>query len=363
MATTLEDRIETPLAGPAVDPGTPAGLPKRGVQMKAIVNTRYGPPDVLQLAEVERPAPKEHEVLIKVEAASANPLDIARVRGTPFLLRVFLRIFLPRFSDGVLRPKSRLGADVAGRVEAVGAGVTQFQPGDEVFGDIGAGAFAEYACAPETRLALKPAHISFEAAAAAPVTGFTALQGLRDKGHIQAGQNVLINGASGGVGTMAVQMAKSFGAEVTAVCSTRNLDLVRSIGADHVVDYTQQDFAKTGQRYDLIFDAAANHSASAYERALSGGGTCVVAGFSNLAQMPPMLLLGPRVSKASGKKIGFMGIAKPNPDDLMVIQEMLETGKVLPVIDRTYPLSQVPEAIRYLEGKHARGKIVISIGR
>jgi NADPH:quinone reductase-like Zn-dependent oxidoreductase len=321
--------------------------------MKAIVYTKYGPPEVLQLKEVEKPIPKDNEVLVKVHAASANPLDWHRMRGAPFLVRL---------EDGLRKPKNpMLGADIAGRVEAVGRNVTQFQPGDEVFGAISAGGFAEYACAPENALALKPANISFEAAAAVPVVAFTALQGLRDKGQIQSGQKVLINGASGGVGTFAVQIAKSYGAEVTGVCSTRNLDMVRSIGADRVIDYTQEDFTRNGQRYDLIYDAVGNRSVSDYKRALRPQGTCVIAGFSTLSRLFEHMVLGPLMSMTGSKKIGLMGMAKPNKKDLVSIAELLEAGKVVPVIDRHYTLSEVAEAIRYLEKGHARGKVVITV--
>ena len=248
--------------------------------MKAIVYTKYGSPDVLQLKEVEKPTPKDNEVLVKVHAASANPADWHLMRAEPFLARL---------ENGLLKPKNtKLGADIAGRVEAVGRNVTQFQVGDEVFGGMPLnelGGFAEYVCAPEELLALKPAKLTFEQAAAVPLAAFTALQGLRDKGQIQPGQKVLINGASGGVGTFAVQIAKSFGTEVTGVCSTRNLDMVRSIGADHVIDYTQEDFTKNGQRYDLIFDAVGNRSVSDYKRALSPNGICAVAGFTTLSRL------------------------------------------------------------------------------
>ncbi len=328
--------------------------------MKAIVCPKYGPPEVLQLKEVAKPLPKDDEVLVRVQAASANTLDRARMRGSPFLFRLFVRLFLVRFSDGLLKPKTMLGADIAGRVEAVGTNVTQFQPGDEVFGDISAGGFAEYVCATENQLALKPADISFEAAAAIPVVAFTALQGLRDEGRIQPGQNVLINGASGGVGSFAVQIAKSFGAEVTAVCSTRNLDMARSIGADHVVDYTREDFTLNGKRYDLILAANGYHSILDYKRALSPKGIYVSTGGS-MAQIFQALLVGPWVSRTGSKKIGFMGIAKPNKNDLVFIKELLEASKVVPVIDRRYPLSETAEAIRYLERGHARGKVVITV--
>ena len=323
--------------------------------MKAIITTKYGSPDVLQLKEVEKPAPNDDQVLVHVQAASVNILDLANLGGT---LPVRL------VSGGLREPKYKiLGADIAGRVEAIGRNARQFQPGDEVFGDISAGGFAEYVCVPENKLALKPANISFEAAAATPVTAFTALQGLRDKGQVQPGQKVLINGASGGVGTFAVQIAKSFGAEVTAVCSTRNLDTARSIGADHVIDYTQEDFTQDGQRYDLIFDSAASHPVSDYQRILSPNGICVIAGFSKptLSRLFQAMFVGPWVSRNRSQKIGFMGIAKPNQKDLVIIKELLEAGKVVPVIDRSYPLSEVPEALRYLEVGHVKGKVIITV--
>jgi NADPH:quinone reductase-like Zn-dependent oxidoreductase len=282
--------------------------------------------------------------------------------------RCFMRAspFLARLEFGLRKPKiSRLGADVAGRVEAIGRNVTQFQVGDDVFGDIFAGSltgsFAEYVSANEELLALKPANSSFEAAAAVPLAAITALQGLRDKGQIKLGQKVLINGASGGVGTFAVQIAKSFGTEVTGVCSMRNLDMVRSIGADHVIDYTKEDFTNNGQKYDLIFDAVGNRSVSDITRALSPNGICAVAGFTTLSRLFQVILLGAWVSKTGSKKIGLMETAKPNKKDLVFIKELLETGKVVPVIDRTYPLSEVPDAIRYLEEGHARGKVVITL--
>ena len=317
--------------------------------MKAIVYTEYGSPEVLHLKEVEKPAPRDNEVLVKIHASSANPADWHLMRAEPFLAR---------FENGLLKPKNtKLGADVAGHVEEVGTNVTQFHAGDEVFGSMPLnelGGFAEYVCANEDALALKPARLTFEQAAAVPLAAFTALQGLRDKGQIQPGQKVLINGASGGVGTFAVQIAKSYGTEVTGVCSTRNLDLVRSIGADHVIDYTKEDFTQNGQRYDLIFDAVGNRSVSDYRRALSPNGICAVAGFTSLSRLFQVMFLG-------GKKIGLMETAKANKKDLLFIRELLESGKVVPVIDRAYPLSEVPEAIRYLEGGHARGKVVITV--
>ena len=330
--------------------------------MKAILYTKYGSPDVLQLKEVEKPTPKDDEVLIKVHAASVNAGDWHLLRGDPFLVR---------FDSGLLKPKyTILGADVAGRVCAVGRNVKQFQPGDEVFGDISAcgyGAFAEYVSVPEDALVLKPARLTFEQAAAVPAAAVTALQGLRDKGQIQPGQKVLINGASGGVGTFAVQIAKSFGAEVTGVCSTRKVEMVRSIGADHVIDYTQEDFTQSmsrgtrdGQRYDLILAVGGYRSISEYKRALSPKGIYVMIGGSSVAPFLQAMLLGPWMSRKGGQKMGAM-IVKPNQKDLNRMKELLEAGKVVPVIDRRYPLSEVPEAIRYLEEGRAKGKVVITL--
>lgn len=317
--------------------------------MKAIIYTRYGSPDVLQFTEIEKPAPKANEVLVKVYAAAVNPLDWHLMRGAPFLARL---------EGGLFKPKeTRLGADLAGRVEAVGAGVTQFKPGDEVFGNMfghGLGAFAEYCCVPEDALVLKPAQVSFENAAAVPVAALTALQGLRNKGQIQAGQKVLINGASGGVGTFAVQIAKAWGAEVTGVCSTRNMEMVRTIGADHVIDYTKEDFTKNGQQYDLIFCAVGNRSIADYKRALKPEGICAIAGFTTLPLLFQHMTLG-------GKRVGLMQTVKTNQKDLVFMKELLEVGKVVPVIDRCYPLAETAEAIRYLETGRARGKVVITV--
>src|SRR6266705_3117435 len=318
--------------------------------MKAILLTQYGSPDVLQFKEVEKPVPRDGEILVKIHAASANPLDWHLMRGAPFLARL---------AGGLRKPKDpRLGADFAGRVEAVGNNVTQFQPGDEVFG-AWTGSFAEYASVPENALALKPTRLTFEEAATVPVSAATALQGLRDKGHIQPGQKVLINGASGGVGTFAVQIAKSFGTEVTAVCSTRNVDMLRSIGADQVIDYTQEDFTQNGQRYDLILAANGYHPISAYQRALSPQGIYVMTG-GPMAQMFQAMLLGPWLSRNGSQKMGNL-LAKPNQKDLVFVKELLEAGKVVPVIDRRYTLREVPEAIRYLEEGHAKGKVVITV--
>jgi len=322
--------------------------------MKAIVYHEYGSPDVLKLEEVEKPTPRDDEVLIKVYAASVNAADWHLLRGNPFLLRLF---------SGLLQPKQKiLGADVAGRVEAVGRNVKQFQPGDEVFGDLsecGRGGFAEYVCARENALVLKPVNLTFEEAAAAPLAGVTALQGLREKGQIKPGQQVLIQGASGGVGTFAVQIAKAFGSEVTAVCSTRNVDMVRSIGANHVIDYTQEDFTTNGWQYDLILAANGYHPISAYKRALRPEGTYVMTGGSE-AQMYQAMILGPWISMTGSKKMGNL-LERPNQRDLVFLKELLEGGKVVPVIDRRYPLSEVAEAIRYLEEGHAKGKVVITV--
>ncbi len=324
--------------------------------MKAIVYQKYGSPDVLELEEVQKPTAKDDEVLIEGQAASVNPLDWHFLRGTPLFARLV---------TGLLKPKNKiLGADIAGRVEAVGRNVTQFQPGDEVIGaafESGLGAFAEYVCVAENTMMLKPASMTFEEAATVPVAAFTALQGLRDKGRIKPGQKVLINGASGGVGTFAVQIGKSFGTEVTGVCSTRNLDMVRSIGADQVIDYTQEDFTQNGKHYDLIIDAVGNRSVSDLKRALSPKGTCVIIGFSSLALLFQAMFLGPWMSLIGSKKIGLMGTVKPNSKDLDFMKELLDAGKVVPVIDRRYPLSEVAEAIRYLEEGHAQGKVVITM--
>jgi NADPH:quinone reductase-like Zn-dependent oxidoreductase len=317
--------------------------------MRAIVRIKYGPPEALQFAEVEKPTPTDDEVLIKVRAASLNPLDLFAMRGAPLL----------RLIPGLRAPKDqRLGVDVAGQVETAGRNVAQFKPGDEVFG-VCHGAFAEYACATEDKLARKPGNISFEEAAAVPVAAITVLQGLRDKGHIQQGQKVLVDGASGGVGTFAVQIAKSFGTEVTAVCSTRNVDTARSIGADHVIDYTREDFTRNGQRYDLIFGANVHHSIFDYRRALSPDGIYVVVG-GDLTRIFQTMLLAPLLSRIGNKKTRFF-IAKINQKDLVFLKGLLETGKVVPVIDKRYPLRDAAEALRYLEQRHSRGKIVLTV--
>jgi NADPH:quinone reductase-like Zn-dependent oxidoreductase len=322
--------------------------------MKAAIYTRYGPPPVVQIVDVEKPIPQGNEVLIKVRVASVNPLDWHFMRGMPYFLRI---------AAGLRKPKDkRLGADVAGQVEAAGKNVTQFRPGAEVFG-VCHGAFAEYACASESKLVLKPDNVTFEQAASAPVAAFTALQGLRDKGHLQPGHKVLINGAAGGVGTFTVQIAKSFGAEVTGVCSTRNLDMVRSIGADHVIDYTREDFTKSGQRYDLIFDCVGNHSLFACRRVLNPNGIYIGAGGSTGWWMIGTLaraITMPMISRVASQKL-VMILANPNKEDLTIIGELMKAGKVTPVIDRRYGLDEVPEAIRYLEEGHARGKVIITL--
>jgi NADPH:quinone reductase-like Zn-dependent oxidoreductase len=333
-----------------------AGQRRGGTPMKAAAYTKYGPPDVVQIADVEKPVPKDDEVLLKVRAASVNPYDWHFMRGRPYFLRMVA---------GLRKPKvTRLGVDVAGQVETVGRNVTQFKSGDEVFG-LCRGAFAEYACASESKLARKQENVTFEHAASVPIAGLTALQGLRDKGKIQPGQKVLINGAAGGVGTFAVQIAKSYSANVTGVCSTRNVAMVRSIGADQVIDYTREDFTKREQRYDLILDCVANHSLSAFRRVLSPKGNYVMVGAAEsggrwmiglLARLIKAVVLSLFVSQ----KLVMVG-AKANEEDLTILHNLIQAGKVTPVIDKCYRLSEVPDAIRYLEGGHARGKVVITL--
>ena len=307
---------------------------------------------MLQLRDVEKPVPEEGQVLLKVHAASVNISDYYGITG-------FSRLF----GGGVRRPKDpRVGGDVAGQVEEVGTNVARFRPGDEVFG-VCRGSFAEYAVARETRLALKPVNASFDEIAAVPVAGLTALQCIRDKGRLQPGQDVAVNGASGGVGTFAVQIAKSFGAVVTGVCSTRNLDQARSIGADHVVDYTQGDFTRNGRSYDLICDIAGNRSVSDYKRALKPGGTCLVVGLAKnpILGMAKFTVLGKLGSMTGNKKVRFMGIAKINPEDLGFMAELLTARKVRPVIEKRYVLSEVGQALQYIGGKHTRGKVIITV--
>ncbi len=320
--------------------------------MRAIVYTEYGPPDVLQLKEIEKPTPRDNEILVKVHASSVNQGDAYIIRGEPILFRP---------SYGFPGPKHTIpGGDVAGRIEAVGKDVEQFQPGDEVFGDIGGcgfGAWAEYVSAPEDALVLKPANTTFEGAAAVSQAAIVALQGLRDKGQIQPGQKVLINGASGGVGTFAVQIAKAFEAEVTGVCSTKSLDLVHSIGADHVIDYTQEDFTQKEHGYELIFDIAGSHSVSDYRRALRPGGIFVSCTIS-----PTALLLGPFISMFGNKRVVQLSHS-PSAKDLGFLKELLEAGKVVPVVDTSFPLHEAAKAVRHYEEKRPQGKVVIGVER
>jgi NADPH:quinone reductase-like Zn-dependent oxidoreductase len=327
--------------------------------MKAIVQDRYGSPgDVLELQDIDEPVVKDEAVLVRVQGTSVNPADWHFMRGEPYIARL---------QAGLRKPKHAvLGCDVGGGVEAVGKDVTRFQPGDEVFGCLfmrGFGAFAERVCVSADLLGVKPANLSFDQAAAVPTAGQTALQGLRDNGRIESGHKVLIIGASGGVGTFAVQIAKSFGAEVTGVCSTTNVEMVRSIGADHVIDYTQEDFVQGGQRYDLIFQLAGTRSPSDCRRALTSGGTLVLSsGQSEGRWIGPLdrsiraLLLSPFVRQ---RMVGFT--VKPNKEDLQFLTELIEAGEVSPVVDRRYTLIEVPEAIRYLEEGHARGKVIITV--
>jgi NADPH:quinone reductase-like Zn-dependent oxidoreductase len=321
--------------------------------MKAIVHERYGRPDVLELREVDMPVVEDDQVLVRVHASSVNPVEWYGVTA-PYFARI---------GNGLRRPKdTTVGADLAGRVEAVGIGVKDLQPGDEVFGTSGA-AWAEYAAAREARLARKPANVSFEEAAAVPIAGITALQALRDKGHVQPGQKVLINGASGGVGTFAVQLAKSFGADVTAVCSTRNVELVQSLGADRVVDYTQEDFTKGGERYDLMLDIAGSRSFLTCRRILTPEATFVlVGGKMTYRGLGPLPHIGGTILKSKGRsqKVTFF-MAKINTEDLEFLGELLEAGTVKSVIDRRYELSQAADALRYLGEGHARGKVVITV--
>jgi len=326
--------------------------------MKAVVYCDYGVPN-LKFQEIEKPTPADDQLLVRVRAASVNPLDWHFIEGTPYVMRAM--------GVGLRKPKdTRLGVDFAGTVEAVGKNVTRFKPGDEVFGGR-TGAFAQYVSVRESRaVALKPANITFEQAASVPIAGITALQGVRDKGKVQAGQKVLVNGASGGVGTFAVQIAKSYGGDVTGVCSTKNLDMVRSLGADHVIDYTKEDFTKGDQRYDVILDNVANHSLSECRRVLNPDGKYVLIGGGGVNEgrwVGPGLthaLKAMFLSKFVSQKMGMM-LAELNHDDLAYLAGLMQSGKVTPVIDRTYKLSDLADAIRYLEQGHARGKVVISV--
>jgi NADPH:quinone reductase-like Zn-dependent oxidoreductase len=321
--------------------------------MKAIIHAAYGPPESLQLAEVDTPVPKDDEVLVRVLAASVNAADWHIMRGKPLLLRLM--------GFGVRRPKSRaFGLDFAGRVEAVGNDVKRFHAGDEVLGT-GLGGFAEHVTVPESSLAPKPANLTFEQAAAVPVAAVTALQGLRDKGHLQPGNRVLIVGASGGVGSFAVQIAKALGAHVTAVCSTRNVETVRALGADAIIDYTRETFAQDGQRYELILVVNGYRPLSAYKHALRPNGRCVMIGGASMAQLLGGRLVWPFVSGSAGTKVSNI-MGKVTRDDLLVLNGLLETGKVVPLVEARYPLSQVPAAMRQIETGHSQGKLVITLG-
>jgi NADPH:quinone reductase-like Zn-dependent oxidoreductase len=321
--------------------------------MKAIVYCDYGSPDVLALQSIDRPSVGDSQVLVKVHSASVNPLDWHYVRGTPYIGRLDM---------GLRKPKiTRLGVDFAGTIVSVGTSVTRFKPGDEVFG-ARTGAFAEYVTARADRIALKPANISFEQAAAVPVAALTALQGLRDHGKLQAGQKVLINGASGGVGTFAVQIAKALGAEVTGVCSGRNVEMVRSIGADHVIDYTKEDFTKRPERYDVVIDNVGNHSLSAMRHIMQPSGRYVMVGGPSGRWLDPMpRALGALVQSMFASQEMSMFISQLNEKDLTLLAEMMQAGKITPVIDRRYPLAEVPAAVAYLETGRARGKVIITI--
>ena len=316
--------------------------------MKAIVYTRYGSPSNLHLTEVEKPVPGDNQILIKVQAASVNSYDWRHLRADPFFIRVMV--------GGLFKPKHRiLGADVAGKVEAVGCNVNQFKPGDDVFGEGSYGGFAEYVCVDENRFILKPDNLTFDEAAAVPMAALTSLQGLRDKGKIQAKQKVLINGASGGVGTFAVQIARSFGAEVTGVCSTAKMDIVRSLGADNVVDYTQEDVTRNNQKYDLILDTAAHRSVSDYKRILNPDGVYVLIGGS-ISRIFQLMFK----SKTGVKNIGTM-VASINQKDLLFLAELLKSGKIKSIIDKRFPLADTAKALQYFEEGHTRGKIVITV--
>lgn len=322
--------------------------------MKAVVCKKYGSSDVLELTEVEIPIPKDHEVLVKIHASSVNFGNVVLLKGEPFLAR---------FAFGLFKPKHPIpGGDIAGRVEAVGKDVKQFKPGDEVFGDLascGWGGFAEYVAVPESSLARKPSNISFEEAASVPMAGVTALQALRDKGKIRSGQKVLIYGASGGVGTFAVQIAKALGAEVTGVCSTRNLKILQSLGADHLIDYTKEDFTQNKQEYNLILGVNGSRPISAYEKALRPNGLFVHVGGAQ-SQMFQAMFKGPLISIKSTKKVATF-LQRPKQEDLFFMKELIESGKVTPVIDRKYQLSEIREAFNYFSEGHAQGKVVITM--
>jgi NADPH:quinone reductase-like Zn-dependent oxidoreductase len=341
LATEKQDPIET---------GEP--------HMKAVVYTNYGPPDVLEIREIKKPVPTDDQVLVKVRAVAINPLDWHFMEGTPYIMRAMI--------GGMRKPKSpQLGVDLAGEVEAVGKNVTQFKPGDEVFGTGHGAAFAEYVCANKTKLVLKPANVTFAEGAAVPIAGLTALQGLRDYGKVQPGQKVLINGASGGVGTFAVQIAKTLGAEVTGVCSTRNLELVQSLGADHVIDYTKEDFTKGSERYDVILDNVGTQPLSGFIHVLEPNGILVLIGGGGpndgkwvgpLSRPLNAKLMSPFISQKIRDEL-----AEIRQEDLVTMADLMQSGKVKPVIDRTYTLDQIREAMTYLERGHARGKVIITV--
>jgi NADPH:quinone reductase-like Zn-dependent oxidoreductase len=344
VGTKTDDDAESKIRNPH-RPGT--------TTMKAIFQHKYGSPDDLELTDIDKPVVSDNEVLVRVHAAGLHVGDCFGVRGTPLLMRMATGIFKPKY--GVP------GFDVAGQVEVAGKNVTRFKPGDEVFGECN-GSCAEYVSTGEDKLALKPANLAFAEAAAVPTSALAALHALRDVAKIQAGQTILINGASGGVGTFAVQIAKSYGAEVTGVCSTTNVDMVRSIGADHVIDYTEEDYAQGGQRYDFVFDNVENRSLSDCRRALKPNGTLILnsgTGAKGIALL--MRLFKPLVVSPFVRQDLRRYLSVPNHDDLVVLKELIESGKVVPVIDRSYALSEVPDAIRYLEAGHAQGKVVITI--
>jgi len=323
--------------------------------MKAVIRNRYGTPEVLTFADVDKPVPKDDEVLVRVRAAALNPYDWHMLRGAPYLVRL---------QTGLRTPKSTIpGVDLAGQVEAVGRDVTGFQPGDEVFG-MRSGSCAEYVCVRADRMVLpKPANLTFEEAAAVPLAALSALQGLRDRGNIQPGQKVLVNGASGGIGTFAVQIAKAYGAEVTGVCRTRNVEMVRAIGADHVVDYTRADFADGRQRYDLILDTAGGRTLSEFKRALTPRGTYVSVGgpLDGLWIWPLLAVAKVTLAGWFGSRRMVSMLTKNSREDLLAIRDLLESGQVTPVVDRRYPLTEVPDALGYVGQGHTRGKVVITV--
>ncbi|MBD3316354.1 MAG: zinc-binding dehydrogenase [Chitinivibrionales bacterium] len=323
--------------------------------MKAMVSKQYGSPSVMHLEDVPKPMPKENELLVKIKASSVNALDWHFLRGSPLFMRLQFGLFKPKITI--------LGYDIAGEVEAVGAGVTRFKPGDEVFGGLGfrLGGFAEYACIAEDGfVAHKPPHLSFEEAAAVPVAGVTALKALRDTGHVREGMSVLVNGAAGGVGTFSVQIAKSFGAQVTAVCSTKNLDLVRSIGADNAIDYTREDFTRTGRTYDLVLNNVGNRRVTDLLRTLKPGGVCVIVGFTSVRRLLTHAVLGPLISKRYGKKIVMASNEDPKQEEMLFLKDLLESRKVVPTIDGKYSLDRAAEAVGYVETGHARAKVIVT---